>query len=435
MGPKVDPAVERLYLQLSNFPIVDTHTHLDPHRATARGLDDILGYHYYTELAHSTGTDKALLQRTVGPWERVRAVAASVASIRNTIQFGWFEFIVREFFDYRGEISAATLEDIWAAAEKTLSRPTWESELVHRVKLWRAVLTNDFDQSLDGIDTTRYVPCLRTDELVFKLEQPEVRRRLQNAADVTVVTPGDLKEAFARLVEHFRLKGACGLAISLPPDFQPCRVTEAEATGPLHRLLTGAQQLSGEDRVRLSQYALWSLVELSADYGLPFSLMIGVRRKVYRDGVPQGRDLLDLRWSLYQYADLLNTFSGVVFPVSVLSAAHAQELVAFSWIFPNVVAHGHWWYANIPALFDADLRARLTAIPVSKQIGYYSDAYCLEFVLPKFDMYRRRLASVLWEEFMVGRGWREEEALELAWAVLVENPCRILGLQAPARPW
>ena len=29
--------------------------HIDPHRPAARHFDEILGYHYYTELAHSTG--------------------------------------------------------------------------------------------------------------------------------------------------------------------------------------------------------------------------------------------------------------------------------------------------------------------------------------------------------------------------------------------
>ena len=39
-------------------------------------------------------------------------------------------------------------------------------------------------------------------------------------------------------------------------------------------------------------------------------------------------------------------------------------------------------------------------MPKTKQIGYYSDAYKLEFVLPKYDMYRRILADVLADEFV-----------------------------------
>ena len=36
-------------------------------------------------------------------------------------------------------------------------------------------LTNDFDDPLAGFDTSVYVPCLRTDDLVFHFEKPPTR--------------------------------------------------------------------------------------------------------------------------------------------------------------------------------------------------------------------------------------------------------------------
>ena len=39
-------------------------------------------------------------------------------------------------------------------------------------------------------------------------------------------------------------------------------------------------------------------------------------------------------------------------------------------------------------------------MPKTKQIGYYSDAYKLEFVLPKYNMYRRILATMLADDFV-----------------------------------
>ena len=77
------------------------------------------------------------------------------------------------------------------------------------------------------------------------------------------------------------------------------------------------------------------------------------------------------------------------FPVSVLASVTNQELTSYAWIFPNVVTSGHWWYSNTPAFIEHDLAARLEAVPATKQIGYYSDMYKLEFGLPKFRMYKR----------------------------------------------
>ena len=93
---------------------------------------------------------------------------------------------------------------------------------------------------------------------------------------------------------------------------------------------------------------------------------------------------------------------------------------------------GHWWYANVPAFIATDLRARLQALPKVKLLGYYSDAYKLEFIAPKFNMYRRILADVLAEEAIRGRGWSVEEALQLAKLILIDNPKRIFGGAEPS---
>ena len=105
----------------------------------------------------------------------------------------------------------------------------------------------------------------------------------------------------------------------------------------------------------------------------------------------------------------------------MLAQISNQELVSYSWIFPNVVTNGHWWYSNIPAYIELDCRSRLQAVPQTKQIGYYSDMYKLEFALPKFRMYRRILASVLATDFVIARRWSERRALDLGRLVLRGN--------------
>jgi glucuronate isomerase len=175
------------------------------------------------------------------------------------------------------------------------------------------------------------------------------------------------------------------------------------------------------DRRAVACFVFWTLAEFCAEFGLPFDLMIGVNRGVYEDGVYQGRDLYDSRVSLLQYRELFNAFPRVVFPVSVLASVTNQELVSYAWIFPNVVTSGHWWYSNTPAYIERDLSARLEAVPQTKQIGYYSDMYKLEFALPKFNMYKRVLAKVLAEKFVIERGWTEQRAIDLGKLVLRGN--------------
>ena len=84
-------------------------------------------------------------------------------------------------------------------------------------------------------------------------------------------------------------------------------------------------------------------------------------------------------------------------------------------------------YSNIPTFIRADLEARLTAVPKTKQVGYYSDAYKLEFVLPKFNTYRKALAEVLADCAIRGQAWSVERALEVARLILIDNPKRIFA--------
>jgi glucuronate isomerase len=149
--------------------------------------------------------------------------------------------------------------------------------------------------------------------------------------------------------------------------------------------------------------------------------MIGVNRRVYEKGVYQGQDLFDQRTSLLQYKELFNAFPDVQFPISVLTSTQNQELVAYSWIFPNVLPNGHWWYSNTPPYITKDLTERITAVPKTKLIGYYSDAYKLEFVKPKYGMYRRILANVLTDEFVRPGVLSETDAVALGTRLLRDN--------------
>ncbi|HEY2828235.1 MAG TPA: amidohydrolase, partial [Pirellulales bacterium] len=214
-------------------------------------------------------------------------------------------------------------------------------------------------------------------------------------------------------------------AISLPPDFSPTKVEATAAENAVQAALKSNVTISAVQQRDLSNFVFWTLTEFCAEFRLPFDLMIGVNKAVYKGGVYQGQDLFDSRTSLVQYLELLNTFPQVVFPISVLASVTNQELMTFAWIFPNVRTKGHWWYSNVPSYIEHDASARLEAVPSTKQVGYYSDMYKLEFALPKFRMYKRILAKILAERFVINRGWSEDRALTLGRQVLRGNVDRI----------
>jgi glucuronate isomerase len=444
-----DDLRSRLFHELDSIRLIDPHSHIEPKSAASKTLADILGYHYYTELIHSAGLTREQIEEPgLDPKEKVSRLVASIDPLRNTVQYSWLLELAQAFFEFPAgeQLTTSNWETLYDTAARKMSQPDWEQQVLERTKLDAVFLTNNFDDPLTGFDTNRYIPCLRTDDLVFHLAKAEVRQRLERATNIEVTDSASLRSALGNVFGHFVSKGARACAISLPPDFTPASFSVgllrsqaqelAKSIDPALSVVLRGVEGSGpaehrmihEDEKRVSQFVFWTLAEFCAEFKLPFDLMIGVNRSVYRGGVFQGQDLFDSRVSLIQYKELFNAFPQVTFPISVLASVTNQELVSYSWIFPNVVTNGHWWYSNTPAYIEHDAAARLEAVPQTKQIGYYSDAYKLEFCLPKFAMYKRILAKILAERFVIERGWSEEQAIDLGRRVLRGNVERTFNM-------
>jgi glucuronate isomerase len=425
---------QRLFDELDSVALIDPHTHINAHAPASITLADILGYHYYTELAHSAGMPKSRIEEpNLDPKVKVGRLVEYLGTIENTVQSSWLIEMCQVFFGFGDEaINKANWEPLYDRAAAAMQSPDWTQTVLTRSKLKAVFLTNDFEEPLEGFDTATYIPCLRTDDLVFHLAQESVRVRLEKATGQSVGDTRSLRAAIGKLFEHFVARGARACAISLPPDFSPDKVQSATAEQAMREVWGKGPAADVARQRELSHYVFWTLAEFCAEHRLPFDLMIGVNRGVYAEGVYQGRDLYDSRVSLIQYRGLFNAFPQVRFPISVLASVTNQELVSYSWIFPNVLTNGHWWYSNTPTYIEHDAAGRLEAVPRTKQIGYYSDMYKLEFALPKFAMYKRILAKILAERFVEDRSWSETRAVALGRQVLRDNVDAVFGPFAKA---
>ncbi|HBV65879.1 MAG TPA: glucuronate isomerase [Rhodopirellula sp.] len=430
-----DTVRDSIYEAIASIRLIDPHTHINPHAPASNTLADLLGYHYYTELAHSAGMPKHQIEEDgISDRELVRRLVTNLSPLENTAQYRWLIEICRKFFGFTGErLDDSNWEEVYETSEKQMKLAEWPQMVLDQSNVEAVFLTNDFDDDLEGFDSDTYIPCLRTDDLVFHLAKPQTRERLAACTGIELNgSLANLRDSLRQRFEHFVGRGARACAISLPPDFSPTRVSDGRATTALNDVLLNGVMSDAAHMTALSRSVFWTLAELCDEYGLPFDLMIGVNRGVYPDGVYQGQDLYDSRVSLIQYRELFNSFPQVKFPISVLASVTNQELVSYAWIFPNVITNGHWWYSNTPSFIARDAAARLEAVPQTKQISYYSDAYKLEFVWPKFDMYRQILSGILTEHFVKGNGWSEERAIELGRQVLRSNVDEIFP--RPASP-
>jgi len=420
----------QIFQELDSLVLIDPHTHINALSPASTTLADILGYHYYTELAHSAGMPKDQIEEPgLDPAEKCARLISCLGPLENTVQYSWLVEMAQVLFGFEGDqITPENWQSVYGAAVEKMAQEDWADQVLQQSKLEAVFLTNDFDDPLEGFDTSVYIPCLRADDLVFHLAKPEVRERLERASGTPVGDADSLWKSIGKLFDHFTSRNAKACAISLPPDFAPTKVSKGRADTAISTICAEGLDAHPSHHQALSHFVFWTLAEFCVEYKLPFDLMIGANRGVYEDGVFQGQDLYDSRVSLIQYKELLNSFPQVTFPISVLASVTNQELVSYAWIFPNVVTSGHWWYSNTPAFIEHDLASRLEAVPRTKQIGYYSDMYKLEFALPKFAMYKRVLAKVLAERFVIDRGWNEERAIELGQRVLRGNVEEVFGV-------
>ncbi len=95
---------------------------------------------------------------------------------------------------------------------------------------------------------------------------------------------------------------------------------------------------------------------------------------------------------------------------------------------PNLSLAGYWWHNFFPVAIKQVMAERLDMLPVNKQIGFFSDAYCIEWSYGKLVLVRKLLAEVLTEKIERGQ-YSFESAIDIAHEILFNSPQTLLGVQ------
>src|SRR5262245_5413528 len=122
-----DQLRQRLFDALDAIVLVDPHTHINAHAPASTTLADILGYHYYTELAHSAGMPKDRIEEPgLDPKEKVGRLVEYLGTIENTIQSSWLIEMVQTFFGFEDEaVTPKNWESLYDRSAKTMAAPDW----------------------------------------------------------------------------------------------------------------------------------------------------------------------------------------------------------------------------------------------------------------------------------------------------------------------
>lgn len=419
--------------ELENIPILCIHSHINPHSPVAENLADLVGYHYYTELTNSAEFEEGWISTDMESEEIVKRVVAKLHYADQTAQYSWLIHLSKVFFGFTQD--RLTSENYKALYEKVIEKNSdikaHENDVLAKSNITKVLLTNSPDDELDGFDRSIYVPCYRADSLVFGIHQAETIEMFEKCTDTSISSLNELHSALDKSFAHFAEHDAVAAAISLPPGFVTMEVKRKKAD-KIFRQTLDSDEIKPKKLAKLQAYMINAIAEKCREYDWPFQLMIGVNRAVYEHGVYQGQDLFTPISSLIGYSYLFNAYPDLKFPISVLSETQEQELRTYGWVVHNVYPSGHWWYRNIPEDIGTSVAARIESFPKNKPIGYYSDAYKLEFVLPKFAMYKEVLAGELAKRVIKSQSSRWmtkfdlQDAIDMGKHLLDYNPRRII---------
>jgi hypothetical protein len=139
-----------------------------------------------------------------------------------------------------------------------------------------------------------------------------------------------------------------------------------------------------------------SVLPTCREFGIPLSLMIGVRYQV-NPAIRLAGDAAG-RADLRALEHLAVNHPENRFLVSVLSRENQHELVVYARKFRNVMPFGCWWFLNNPSIVEEITRERLEMLGASF-VPQHSDARVLEQVIYKWRNTRRTLVPILTQSY------------------------------------
>jgi glucuronate isomerase len=132
--------------------------------------------------------------------------------------------------------------------------------------------------------------------------------------------------------------------------------------------------------------------------------------------------------TLAALAEMIARHPGISFQC-FLSSGHAnQTLCTLARELPNFSLAGYWWHNFFPSFMERVMGERLDMLSTAKQVGFFSDAYTMEWSYAKAVMVRRVLARVLAEKVLMGQ-MDKRGALTAAREILFETPRQLLGME------
>lgn len=433
-----------LFEELSAIPMLDAHTHINADCITARGLDDILLYHMVISDLYAAGCpDGSRLPDN--PTEEMRLTRLEKAIpyiplIKNTSCYWGVKLILNDLYGWSEDITLSNwrkLDDIIKERSTDNSRAR---DIMHKcgvkrivTELWRGydgIADDIFQYSLEWAFFTRS-QWGQYDTALLELEHawnqdvpgaplPVTANRENMNFTKTINTLDDVTAAITHYCTKIPYEHILYMASHLSTDIKYRLVTPDE----MEKALKNRSYAGSDERDIYANYIhntfLAELTKMEKKLVLAYSL--GAEPLPFETGAKLRTE------SIFEIGSVFARNSDL--QVTLLNAAHHQEQAVNTLVreLPNVSVSGFWWHNFFPRYIRDTLSARLDMVPVNKIVGFFSDAYCMDWVYAKAFIVRKQMAEVLAQKIAQGQ-YNKDIALDIVKHVVYKTPQDYLGMK------
>lgn len=440
----MNPPTRSVEEALAQVPVLDIHTHLVGGKLGARGLHDVLLYHMVVTDLYSAGcpTGARLSQYPAWPsdteaTQRIQEALPFLPAIQNTSSFWGVRMILRDLYGWNDPITASSWRKLDALIRERADDRAWHHSILDRLNIRRT--GTEIARREKGQDDARLQYALEWgfftrcqwgeyDTALYELERcwgrtPDsptaIGSGARPATDRTIRSLADVDAAVTHYVNAIPYDQVLSTATHMSTDIDYRVVSDGEMEAAL--ALRGKAGPAERD-VYASYINEKFLGQLEKHSGqIVFQFSFGAEPLPYETGSRLKQE------TIRQLGEIIGRHPKLKFQCFLASRHANQSLCTLARELPNFSLAGYWWHNFFPEVMRQIMSERLDMLPVSKQVGFFSDAYCVEWTYAKAILVRRQLAQVLAQRIEQGQ-FSLGEALDTAKGMLFQTPQTLLRM-------
>lgn len=444
-------ALSRHFLSedLDNFPIIDVHTHLVGGRLGARGLHDILLYHMAVSELHSAGCPSGARLTQYPGWpdiseahDRIQEALPYLPMVRGSSISWSIRTILEDLYDWTEPVTA----DNWRALDDLIRKRSddrqWHREVMKRANIARfgtEIARREEGQDDDilqyALEWAFFTRCQwgEFDTAVYELEKcwgkqpgpPSPIGGQRPLPERTIRTLDDVHEAMDWYISAIPYGSVLATATHISTDIDFRDVTPGQMKEALARRGTAGPEERDIYASYINEIFLTELEKRADAIVYQFSFAA--------EPLPYETASRISQTTIAQVAAMISRHPGLRFQTFLASRHANQSMCTLARELTNLSLVGYWWHNFFPGVIRSIIDERLDMLPVNRQVGFFSDAYCVEWAYAKAKLVRLLLGEAL--ECRVDSGqYTPEMALDVARAILYETPQSLLGFVPQKQP-